>query len=165
MRDRFQQAAEAAGTTVKQFFSLIDARAYLVSLAAGGGVTSSILPEDIRTCLDGLISDDFNPADTSLCISNSSAGIAATGSVLIDLRMTDDRAATALAPIHAVFLDPARIVETLADLEPILLSHLQRPPAYLSLTTGPSRTADIERVLTIGVHGPKELHILLMEGV
>jgi L-lactate dehydrogenase complex protein LldG len=36
--------------------------------------------------------------------------------------------------------------------------------ARLSITTGPSRTADIERVLTIGVHGPKELHLLVIEG-
>lgn len=165
MRDQFQQAAEAAGAIVKQFSSMVDARAYLASLAAGGGVTSSLLPEDIRTGLDGLIADDFNPADASLCISNASAGIAATGSVLIDLRMPDGRAAAALAPKHGVFLDPKTIVATLYDLKDTFHNLLATDDqVYFSLTTGPSRTADIERVLTIGVHGPKELHILIVEG-
>jgi len=40
-----------------------------------------------------------------------------------------------------------------------------RRSAYLSLITGPSRTADIERVLTIGVHGPARLVILCVDGI
>ncbi len=43
--------------------------------------------------------------------------------------------------------------------------HERSPRNYVAYITGPSRTADIERVLTIGVHGPKELYILMVPGL
>ena len=57
------------------------------------------------------------------------------------------------------------------DLAPTLDVALQRIAAlvvsgrpYVTLMTGPSRTADIERALTVGVHGPRELHVILVDG-
>jgi len=40
---------------------------------------------------------------------------------------------------------------------------MKSAPRYLSFISGASRTADIERVLTIGVHGPRELHLLILD--
>jgi L-lactate dehydrogenase complex protein LldG len=112
-----------------------------------------------------VLSDRSTAADATLCISFAEAGIAATGSLLVELTDPAERAATALATKHAVFLRSRTIVPSLRDLSPSLKAKLGGDgPAYFSITTGPSRTADIERVLTIGVHGPKELHILLLEG-
>jgi L-lactate dehydrogenase complex protein LldG len=100
-----------------------------------------------------------------LCVSFARAGIAATGSILLEISDPKERAATALPLIHAVFLKASTIVADLYALQNILAEGLSSSgTAYLSLTTGPSRTADIERVLTIGVHGPKELHVLVLEG-
>jgi len=163
MVETFRTAAESAGSCVEQCFDILGARSYLQRVAAGGKVVSSLLPDHLRVPLEGVLTGG-DPAEATLCVSRAEAGVAATGTLLLDLTPPADRGATALVPIHAVFLDPSRIVGTLADLGALLAPRLSTSPAYLSLTTGPSRTADIERVLTIGVHGAKELHILLMEG-
>jgi L-lactate dehydrogenase complex protein LldG len=164
MLKRFLDSAEAVGATVKRIYTIDEAREYLADLAKGGAVTTSSLPEDIGEACAALRSGANDPATATLCVSRAEAGIAATGTLLIDLKVPADRAATALAPKHAVFLDPTSIVPTLRDLDGRLRQFLaDGDQAYFSLTTGPSRTADIERVLTIGVHGAKELHILIME--
>lgn len=163
MLEIFQQSAEAVGAVIKHFSTAVEVRAYLAALAAKGNVTLTPLPEKYAALCEGFTLGMDDPANATLCISHAEAGIAATGSLLIDLANREGRAATALAPVHAVFLDPATIVPTLSDLSHRIGQLIEGSDrAYFSLTTGPSRTADIERVLTIGVHGPKELHILVL---
>ena len=167
MLDRFQAAAEAVGTTIKRFSSLEGTGEYLRELAGDGIICRSHLSPEIRTACSGLT---FAPPDRAsearLCVSAARAAIADTGSLLLEVTDPADRGATALPLVHAVYLFASAIVPTLADLTELLEQALAAPGhAYLSITTGPSRTADIERVLTIGVHGPKELHVLLIEGV
>lgn len=166
MREEFIKAAEAVGAVIKQFSTVTERACYLQQIADGGSICASTLPGDLEANLVGLVVSDLSAAaDATLCISFAEAGIAATGSILVQLTDPAERAATALATKHAVFLRSASIVPTLRDLSVSLKSQLAGSgPTYFSITTGPSRTADIERVLTIGVHGPKELHILLLEG-
>lgn len=166
MREKFTVAAEAVGTVIKQFSTVAETTLYLQQIAAGGSICASTLPGDLEAHLADLVLSDLSTAmDATLCISFAEAGIAATGSILVQLTDPAERAATALATKHAVFLRSASIVPTLRDLSSSLKAQLAGiGPTYFSITTGPSRTADIERVLTIGVHGPKELHILLLEG-
>jgi L-lactate dehydrogenase complex protein LldG len=90
-------------------------------------------------------------------------GIAATGSLVLDSTSEDLRLATMLCETHVAVLPRSRIQPDAQSLEAELERLIQTPPRYLSFITGASRTADIERVLTLGVHGPLELHLLILE--
>jgi len=101
------------------------------------------------------IHTSFTPADW---------GIAETGTLVIDSSSEDVRIATMLAETHIAVLPASKIKPDSAALEKELNAVLMADaPSYYAFITGASRTADIERVLAIGVHGPKELHILIVE--
>lgn len=160
----FQTAAEAVGAIVKRFSTIHEAVAYIQTLSAGPIATSPLPPAIAEAFSPAAIADPKAYAATEVAVSSAIAAIADTGSLLLELTDPTTRSATALPPVHAVFLNRSAIVPTLADLGEIVRTRLAAAgSAYLSITTGPSRTADIERVLTIGVHGPRELHVLLME--
>ena len=91
------------------------------------------------------------------------AGIAETGTIV--LRSSDEelRLATMIAETHIALLPASRIVADSYDLE-AQLTEWMGSTDYTAFVTGASRTADIERVLALGVHGPLELHILIWEG-
>lgn len=86
--------------------------------------------------------------------------LADTGTLVADQTAVDQRLASSLPDIHLALVGSERI---LAD-KAALFSRIDPPRSgYLAFITGPSRTADIERVLTIGVHGPKRLVILCID--
>ncbi len=90
-------------------------------------------------------------------------GIAETGTLVLDSRSEDVRLSTMVSEIHIGILPKSKIRSRAEDLESELRETMQTAPGYLAFITGASRTADIERVLALGVHGPLELHILLLE--
>jgi L-lactate dehydrogenase complex protein LldG len=166
MVDKFQAGAEAVGTIVKRYHSIAEAVAYVRELAGASGILATSLPGEIREAFGGTA---FAPSAEApyaeLCVSFARAGIAATGTLLLEVTDPQERSFTALPPVHAVFIRAASLVPDLYAIHDLLARELSSSQtAYFSLTTGPSRTADIERVLTIGVHGPKELHVLVLEG-
>ena len=95
-------------------------------------------------------------------ISHGRLGVAETGSVLLH-STPEDRRVELCVDVHLVVLAADTLVATLDAAFTALRAIAARPPAYASLVSGPSRSADIERQLTIGVHGPRALHILLLE--
>lgn len=90
-------------------------------------------------------------------------GISETGTLVVDSRNNDIRLASMIVDTHVVILPVSKIKMTMDELIPELNNMLNKESSYLSFITGASRTADIERVLILGVHGPLELHILLLD--
>jgi len=90
-------------------------------------------------------------------------GIAETGSIVIDSSDEKLRLATCLAEKLYVILPKSKIVDSLEDVEEYMREKTSGNSSYIAFITGASRTADIERVLTIGVHGPCEMTIYIVE--
>ncbi len=90
-------------------------------------------------------------------------GIGETGSLVIDSSSEELRLATMVSEIHVAVIPKSRIRATAEDLYAEIKGFQSTKPNYLAFITGASRTADIERVLALGVHGPLELHILILE--
>jgi L-lactate dehydrogenase complex protein LldG len=88
--------------------------------------------------------------------------IAQTGSIMVSSAQTGGRKLFVYPEIHVVIAKKNQLVETLDEAyKGIADKYREKLPSQIVLITGPSRTADIEKTLTLGAHGPKELHVLL----
>ena len=92
-------------------------------------------------------------------------GIAETGTVVLDSADEEFRLATCLAEKLTVLVEASRIKEKLEDIVDFLEECSEKEHGYLAFISGASRTADIERVLTIGVHGPREMEVIIIEDI
>lgn len=171
----FSDAARAVGAEVANVTDVDAVVDYVKQLADGAvllPVFASAKRLDLTTALKtagiSLVQDDLrqDAATASVGLTGANFAFAATGTVVLESTSEDIRLATTLPEHHVVLLDPAKILEDdLAAIPHLRSFHQNSPRNYLAYITGPSRTADIERVLTIGVHGPKQLHILLFSGL
>ena len=104
-------------------------------------------------------------ADAPAGLSGAELAISETGSVLLAENTLEARVVSMLTLAHFVLVSEDRLVPMLDDAAAIL-QQLARAGSdqrhYMSFVTGPSRTADIERTLTIGVQGPKTLCVILV---
>ena len=105
-------------------------------------------------------------AAAGLGITGADYAVAETGSVVLLPRRGISRLVSLLPPVHLALVRPQDVVESLDDL--FLLRRLDYHRnggdmgSYLNFITGPSRTADIEQTLVVGVHGPGEVHMVLL---
>jgi L-lactate dehydrogenase complex protein LldG len=103
-------------------------------------------------------------AAADLGVTSATIGVAATGSVLVVPGEGSPRVASLLPSAHLVILPVHRIVGGL-DQALEAVAHAASTASSAVLVTGPSRTADIEMISVLGVHGPRRLHVLLVDAV
>jgi len=90
--------------------------------------------------------------------------IARTGSMMLSSAQPQGRTASVYAPVHICIAYTDQLVPDIKDaLEKVKEKYAAQLPSLITLATGPSRTADIEKTLVVGVHGPKEVFCFLVE--
>ena len=115
---------------------------------------------------DGDLRDRLATADIG--ITGADFAIAETGSVALVARRGVGRLVSLAPPVHVALVRPQDVVEDLEDIFLLARAAYHEGSGefgrYMNFITGPSRTADIEQTIVIGVHGPREVHMVLLEG-
>jgi L-lactate dehydrogenase complex protein LldG len=99
-------------------------------------------------------------ADARFGINQMEWTMADTGSLAGDSSAIEQRLVSSLSTIHIALVPTSGL---LPDMPTLLAKIHPKDSGYIAMITGPSRTADIERVLTIGVHGPERLVIIFVD--
>lgn len=172
-----KEKAEAVQTVVTEIKGLDEAFQYTVNLTkdqGGKAIAAPGLDENDQVKMETVcqqndlalrtknLRDHISGLHTGFTIADW--GVAETGTLVLDSTSEDIRIATMLAETHVAVLPASKIKPDSMSLANELNAVLKRDASiYYAFITGASRTADIERVLAVGVHGPKELHLLIME--
>jgi L-lactate dehydrogenase complex protein LldG len=90
--------------------------------------------------------------------------VARTGTIVLSAAQTEGRTASVYAPVHICIAYTNQLVYDLKDaLQQLKEKYGEQLPSSISFATGPSRTADIEKTLVVGVHGPGEVYVILID--
>jgi L-lactate utilization protein LutC len=102
--------------------------------------------------------------DCDLGVTACDCLVAQTGSIIVSTLSAGGRALSVLPPTHLVIARREQLVPDLVAAMALLRKrHDRHWPSALSVITGPSRTADIEKILVMGAHGPKRLAVYFAE--
>lgn len=114
--------------------------------------------------LPGELVNTTNLANCDASVTSCECLIARTGSIVLSAGIQEGRTASVYAPVHICV---AFVNQIVYDIKDALLMLREKYggnlPSMISLATGPSRTADIEKTLVVGVHGPKEVYLFLVD--
>ena len=123
--------------------------------------------ENIKNALSSFGFPEFSEkplADVDVSITKCEVLVARTGSMVLSSTESSGRLTSVYAPIHICIAKASQLVYDIKD----ALVFMQKKygdqlPSMISFATGPSRTADIEKTLVVGVHGPKEVFCFLLD--
>jgi L-lactate dehydrogenase complex protein LldG len=102
--------------------------------------------------------------DCDCSITSCEALVARTGSIVLSSNQTNGRTTSVYAPVHICIAFTNQLVYDIKDaLQMMKNKYGENLPSLITFATGPSRTADIEKTLVVGVHGPKEVYLFLVE--
>ncbi len=104
--------------------------------------------------------------DMDVSLTTCEALIARTGSVLVSTVASDARRMYSYPEIHMVMAYASQVVPDIADAFKLMLARYgENIPSMITMITGPSRTADIEKTLVMGAHGPKQLIVFMIDDI
>ena len=129
---------------------------------AAGSFLTPAERERLRAAAPGLSFEVTREAAASAAVGVTEVewAIAATGTLAGNFAPVERRLASTLPPVHIAVVATGAIQP---DMAAVFTRIHPNQCGYISMITGPSRTADIERVLTIGVHGPKRLLVVFVD--
>ncbi len=127
-----------------------------------GGVQVTVIAQDISHSSGEELRQEMSQA--AIGITGVDYAVAETGSVVLLPRRGLSRLVSLLPPVHVAIVRPQEVLESLDDLFLLqrLAYHRGQMGSYMNIITGPSRTADIEQTIVVGVHGPKEAHMVIL---
>lgn len=118
----------------------------------------------LRNSLGGIGSEDTDLAGCDVSLTTCEALVARTGTMVLSAALAEGRTSSVYAPVHVCIARTSQLVWDLSDaLRGLQEKYPEGIPSLVSFATGPSRTADIEKTLVVGVHGPKEVYCFLVE--
>lgn len=103
-------------------------------------------------------------ADCDVSITGCECLVARTGTIVMSSAQESGRSTSVYAPVHICIAYSNQLVYDVKDaLQLVKEKYNNAIPSLITFATGPSRTADIEKTLVVGVHGPKEVYLFLVE--
>ena len=125
----------------------------------------SCLP-DIQNLLPNVSLNGEPYAEMDAAITECEFLVARTGSVLISSASYGGRQLNVFPPVHIVIAKRSQLVPFVTDaLQALQEKYLDALPSLVSFISGPSRTADIEKTLVMGAHGPRKLYVFIAENL